>query len=182
MKIRKATRKDYKKIAEIYRLCFTKKDYNEVWTQSMTLKKINFLSRYCDIFVTLIDKKIIGFVAVNPSKWYVGRFADIEEIGIGPKYQNRGYGKQLLKFIEDYYKKKDYSYLIFTVNKTSKAYRKYKKMGYSEDKNGALFMKDLKRKAKLVSFITNKKSNEIKFYQKQGYKMKKERIVMEKLI
>ena len=144
MKIKKATKKDYKTIAEVYKLCFTKKEYKEVWTPKMTLKKVNLLSRYCDIFVVMIDKKIIGFVAVNPSKWYIGRFVEIEEIGIHPKYQNDGYGKRLLKFVEDYYKKKNYSYLIFMVNKTSKAYKQYKKMKYSEDKNGALFMKPLK--------------------------------------
>ncbi len=144
MKIRKVTKRDHKKIVEIYKLCFTKKEYKEVWTQKMTLKKINLLLRYCDIFVVIVNNKIIGFVAINPTKWYIGRFADIEEIGIHPEYQNNGYGKKLLKFIENYYKKRNYSYLIFTVNKTSKAYKKYKRMKYHEDKNGALFMKTLK--------------------------------------
>ncbi len=144
LKIRKATKKDYKKIAGIYKLCFTKEEYGEVWTQNMTLKKIIILSKYCDIFVVVADNETIGFAAINPNKWYIGRFADIEEIGIHPKHQDKGYGKQLLKFIENYYKKKNYSYLIFTVNKTAKAYKKYKQMKYSEDKNGALFMRQLK--------------------------------------
>ena len=143
MKIRKATKKDYKRIAEIYELCFTEKEYGETWTQKMALKKLNLLSKYCDIFVTIEDKKIIGFVAVNPTKWYIGRFADIEEIGIHPEYQDNGYGKKLLKFIEDYYKKKNYSYLIFMSNKDTTAYKQYKKMKYAEDKNGALFVKKL---------------------------------------
>jgi ribosomal protein S18 acetylase RimI-like enzyme len=51
---------------------------------------------------------------------------------VHPKYQNKGFGTNLLKTIETYYKDKTFE--LFTSNKSEKNILLYKKNGYKRKK------------------------------------------------
>jgi aminoglycoside 6'-N-acetyltransferase I len=143
MKIRKATKKDYKKMAEIYMRGFTRKEYHESWTPKLSYRKIMILKRYCDLYVLERGGKIIGFNAVNPNKWFLGGTVEGEEFAIDPDYQNKGYGKFFLKEVEKIYRDKGYKYFIFISYKKTTAFKKYKKLNYKESKDNIIFEKEL---------------------------------------
>ena len=143
MKIRKAKKEDFDEIAEIYSKAFSGQQYNETWTKRKALKKMNMLTKYCDIFVSEIDNKCIGFMALNPSKWYPGKTVEGEEFAIKKEFRNKGLGKVFLKEIERMYKKKGFKSFIFIAHKNPGPAGYYKKLGYKETKSNVLFEKEL---------------------------------------
>jgi len=141
---RKAIKKDYLRIAEIYTNEFSKTPYNEDWTKKKALKKINIFSNYCDIYVSVVDRKVVGFFIANTNFWNLGEFVFGEEMAIDENYQNKGIGKAFLSWIEKRYSKKGFKKFIFLSFKDSNAYKMYKKWGYEESKSNILFERNLK--------------------------------------
>jgi len=144
IKIRRAKKTEYPLIAEIYSKEFSKKPYKEPWTKALAIKKLKLLSKYCEIYSIFFDKNLVGFSAVNTTKFFPGKTVEGEEFAIDSKYQGKGIGKYCLKWAEKEFTKRGYENFIFISIKSSPAYKIYKKLGYKEDKWDALFLKELK--------------------------------------
>jgi len=93
IQIIKSKKEDYKKFAEIYKTEFSKPPYNELWTKKKAIQKINILSKYCDIWKIIYNREIAGFVAINPSWFFPGKYAFGEVIAIKKEFQEKGIGK-----------------------------------------------------------------------------------------
>ena len=133
IKVRKAERKDLKKIAEIFRIGYEKPPYSEKWSKKDALDKIKEYSGYCSIFVAKIDTKIAGFVIANTYKWYDGLRGLISEIFVSKGFQRKGIGKKLMNSAENYFKKKHVREMLLYAHKNSKAINFYRKLNYKKD-------------------------------------------------
>lgn len=134
MKIRKATTKDLKKVAEIFKAEFEKKPYNEKWSTKVALQKIKEYHKSGYIFVLEIKKQIIGFIIAYDFIWHDGKRAFIDEIVVSSEYQGKGFGKKLMRYAEDFFKKKKVKNVELMAVKNSKASKIYSKLGYKEEK------------------------------------------------
>jgi len=135
MSVRKATLKDLKCILELERRYFgpPREDFRSL----IELKTPN---EECVFFVAEENEKIIGYSRMHLFRWYEG--AHIVTIVVDENYRRKGYGKMLMKEMEDYAKNKGMKVLTLdTVPDNSEAlifYIKngYKICGYKENLNG----------------------------------------------
>ena len=144
MKIRKATRNDFKDVAKIYREAFSEPPFNENWTLGEASKKIKVFSRYCDIWVPVIDREIAGFFIVNPNHWKIGEVAFGEDLVIKKKFRENEIGTKLFKFVFKYYKDKGYKKFMGIINKKAKSFGFIKKLNLEIEKRDVLIEKRLK--------------------------------------
>jgi len=134
MKIRKADKNDLKEIANILKTESSKKPYNDKWTKKRAFKEVTGFFKQKDIYIAIINKKITGFIVSsicldNKKKAY------IDELWLKSKYQRKGIGKSLVRFIENKYKQKGIKILRLVSSKKSKAFEFYKKVGFKELKH-----------------------------------------------
>lgn len=130
MKIRKATKKDLKEVAEILKVESSKKPYNEKFTPGSVKKDVLEFFKY-DLYVVTDERKIIGFMASHVLSSDKTK-AYIDELWLKKEYQGKGIGKALVKFIEDKYKKKGISCIRLSTKKNAKAYDFYNKLKYKD--------------------------------------------------
>ena len=139
MRIRKATKKDFKEIAEILRNESSKRPYNEEYTLRTALKEIVRCSKN-DLYIAVNEKEIIGFIASSKDK----KKAYIGELWLRPIHQGKGVGKTLVKFIEEKYKKKGVNIIRLVAKKNAEAFKFYKNIKYKEYKELIFMEKKLK--------------------------------------
>ena len=132
MKIRKAEKKDLKKISEIFKIEYAKKPYNEKWGSKAIVKIKDYFSRNF-IFVIEDSKKIAGFVIASPYLWHDGVRCAIDEIVVSSEYQGKGYGIKLLDYLEDFAGKRGIKAITLFSATKSKAFKFYKKRGFKEE-------------------------------------------------
>lgn len=143
IKIRKATKKDFKEMVKIMRTEFRKKPWNEKWARDIALKVIkNYISDGRS-YVAIKDKKIIGYILITESIYIDGPVIDIETLVVLEKFQKQGIGTALLKKAEEDYKKKGASKIYIETMKKAYAYRFYKKRGYKNSKYDVLVEKEI---------------------------------------
>lgn len=135
MKIRKATKKDIRSIAEIFRIESSKSPYNKKRTSKKALEIIMEDFKSNDMYVALVDDKVLGFIMVKQASGVNGELW-INELWILKKYQGQGIGKKLMAEIESSYKKKGIKILKLVAH-TEKggALDYYKKLKYDIDKS-----------------------------------------------
>lgn len=132
MKIRKARRRDLKKIAELFSIESAKKPYFEKYTIRTAMKEI---SVYLDnqLYVALENEEVVGFlaslIAIDDSKR-----AHVKELWVRSDCHRRSIGRFLVEHAENFYRKKGVKYLALTTMKTAGAFKFYKEIGYNEDK------------------------------------------------
>jgi L-amino acid N-acyltransferase YncA len=143
MKIRKARKNEFKKIAELYKEGFSEKPFNEKWALKEAIEKIKIFSKYCDVWI-LIEKQIIGFIIINPNFWKMGELIFGEEAVIKKEYQHKGYGTKLFEHIFRHYKNKGYKKYHGIVHKKSNSWKFHKKLGCKKNNYDFLMEKNLK--------------------------------------
>lgn len=131
MKIRKARTADLKEIARILRNESSKRPYFQKWTAKRALDAITSFFKTKDIYVAIINKSITGFIIAqinsnNRKKAYM------DELWLKQKFQRRGIGKALVKYVENKYKKRGVRIMQLASNKKSGAFKFYKKLKYAE--------------------------------------------------
>lgn len=132
---------DLKKVLEI-----EKQSFPVPWTQDQFFSELT-RNRYARYFVLEKDKRIIGYLGF----WLMRDNIHINNIAIAEKFQRRGYGGKLLKFVEE-------EAIVHKIKKISLEVRKsnyiaqnmYRKFGYEvikmwrnyyrEEKEDALVM------------------------------------------
>lgn len=144
VELKKSRRKNFRKIAQMYAEGFSEPPYNEPWTLKDSLKKIKVFSRYCDIWEIFYQRKLVGFMIVNPYHWFPGKFAFGEDISIKKEYRNKGIASNTIKQIMNIYKKRGFEYFMGLANKESKAFKLWEKLGIKENKYDRVISKKLK--------------------------------------
>ena len=143
MELVNSKKRDLKKIAEIYRIEFSKPPYNEKWDVKKAISKIKSFYRNYDLYTIFLDRKIIGFVVVNPNFMCPGEVAFGEEIAIQEDFQNKGIGTDVHKKLFAIYRKKGFKKFMGIADINSKAYKLYLKLGILPSKQNILIEKDL---------------------------------------
>ena len=142
--LKKSKKEDYKKLAEIYMEEFSKPPYNEPWTKKKAIEKIKRFLKYYDVWKIIYNKKIIGFVSVNPHWFFPGKYAFVEDIAIKKEFQKKGIGTFVINEIFKIYKQKGFEYLMGVANTKSRAIKLYKKLKILPSKDNLFIEKRLK--------------------------------------
>ena len=142
--IRKAVKRDFKDISEIFGKESSKKPYLQKLTEKTALERIIEFSKTDDIFVVVANDKIIGFIVSHIGIEEKGKGAFVKETWLKPEYQGKGIGKMLMRFIEKRYKDKGAKSIFLMAHKKSGAFGFYKKLKYKEHNNFVLMGKKLK--------------------------------------
>ena len=140
MIIRKALKKDLKEIAEIFRIESAKYPYNKKRTSQKALEIIKNDFKSNDLYVSIIDFKIVGFIMVVRDSGLKEKLW-VNELWILKEYQKKGIGRELMNKIEKVYKNKGIK-IVELVADTQKggATDFYKKVNYKIDPS-MVFMK-----------------------------------------
>jgi len=135
MKIRQATPKDMKIIAEIFRIESANPPYNKKKTPKKALEGIKEDFKREDIYIAIVDNKIVGFIMVWRDTGIKHQLW-INELWILKEYQGQSIGKKIMAEIENIYKKKGIK-IFKLVAHTEKggASGFYKKLKYKVDKS-----------------------------------------------
>jgi len=114
-------------------------DFGEIEINKDVIKQImieGFDDKYHTILVVEDNNQIIGFgdVWIYPEFGHAGYSAYLQNFFIKKEFQNRGYGKKLLKELIDIARsKKATAFHITTSFKNKKAISLYKKMGIDDE-------------------------------------------------
>ena len=92
MEIRKAVKKDLREIVEVFRIESAKKPHNNKRTPKKALERVKEYFKEKDIYVSIIDHKIIGFIIsdIDPD---AEDQVYIDELWILKEHQGKGIGK-----------------------------------------------------------------------------------------
>jgi len=142
--IRKATKKDWKDISDIFIKESSKKPYSQKWTKKTAFDKVKEFLKENETYVALVNKKIVGFASLNITVEGNGKGATVRELWLKSEFQGQGIGKMLIKFVEDKCKNNGIGSIFLISNKTSKAFGFYKKIGYKTYDKDILMGKKLK--------------------------------------
>ena len=143
MKIRKGTKNDLKKIANIMRTEFAKPPFKYKAPLNSVLKSLRFYFKIGEIYVASINQKIIGVIIFKEEQFWDGRVILIEDLAIDEKFKKQGIGKGLMNYVETYAKKRKAKFIGLITNKKSKAVKFYKKFGYKMKKDRIIMEKKI---------------------------------------
>jgi aminoglycoside 6'-N-acetyltransferase I len=143
MKIRKAAHRDRRDIAQIIKEEYSKKPYEEKWTEKSAIETLRHFASIGRIFVAEIEGKIAGFIIIT-KEIYNGKINYIiEELVVSADYQGKGVGTELINRMEKIGKKEGVSSIILYASTKAKAYKFYKHLGFEHLKHMAYFSKKL---------------------------------------
>lgn len=107
-------------------LVIEKSLFNSPWNKEQFLYELND-NDLGNAYVYELDNKIIGYGML----WYLFENADITNLAIKKEYQNKGYGKELLKFLLIDALKNDCEFVHLEVRvNNDNAINLYKKFGF----------------------------------------------------
>ena len=144
MKIIKAQKKDLEKIANITKIEFSKLPFNEKDSIKNILKNLNFYFKVEEIYVVVINRKIVGVIIFKIEQSCEERVIIIEELVVEEKFKKQGIGKKLMEFTESYAKKKKVKSISFSTHKKAPAVKFYQKLGYKTNKKRISMSKRIK--------------------------------------
>ena len=143
MKIRKATKKDLNKVAQIIINEYGKAPWNEKWSKSDAIKTVNYFNKIGRILVPVIDKKIVGFIIYRIEYYESGKKAMIEELAIDSDYRRKGIASKLIKEVEKECRKQKVHAVWLLTSIKAPAFKLYKKSKYKATRNAVLMQKKL---------------------------------------
>jgi ribosomal protein S18 acetylase RimI-like enzyme len=161
MKIRRAKKKDIKKLVELWKgyekfhKGLTKQRYMKKFLEtdknSERLMKKYFLkainSKDSDILLTEVNKRIVGFIYLNiynaPKICIIKKLGHIGYFYVEKEFREKGAGKKLMKEAMEWFKKRKIKRISFEVNALNQRARDYyKRRGFKDFE--IIMMKDLK--------------------------------------
>lgn len=146
-KIKKMKVYELKKIASIMKREYNKRKHGNKWTKKTSEDRVKeiFKSNPNTSFSLHVNGRLVGVLAFQIYTWNSGKHARVLEFAIKEKEQGKGFGKQALKFLEDYAKKQRLESICLETQKNEKAIELYKKSGFEEDEY--IFMsKEIKKR------------------------------------
>lgn len=143
MKIRKATKRDLSKLADIMISEFSKPPYNDNWSKEAALESIQ--RDYClgEIYLAIEERKVNGFISVIKEP-YTKPILVIENLVVQAESQGKGVGKFLVRSVEKMYSEKGFNMITLITNKKAPSYKFYEKLGYKESANNVTMTKKLR--------------------------------------
>lgn len=144
MKITKATKKDLKESGKLMLSEFSKPPFNEKGELEDVLKSLNFYFKIGEIYVATKSAELIGIIVFKIEQYWEGLVLIIEDLAVKEDFKKQGIGNSLMKFVENYAKKKNIKKILFETNKKSEAIKFYRKRGYSNYKNRISMGKNIK--------------------------------------
>jgi aminoglycoside 6'-N-acetyltransferase I len=144
MKIRKATKKDFESIAKLINKEYLKLPYNEPWEKKNAVRTLVYFSKIGSIHVLANNKEIIGFIIFRIENYNDRDAIMIEELIIDSDFQGKGFGRKLVRFVEDYAKHKKIKKVWLIASRDAPAYNFYEKIGYKLCKRIVMFDKEIK--------------------------------------
>lgn len=145
VRIRKAKKENLKSIADVFRIEYGKRPYNEKWNEKDCLKRVKQYFKHSKIAVLEVDDKVSGFIMYDLYLWYDGLRGYIQEIAIFKEHQGKGYGRKLIDYFENVCKKKGITKISLHSHNKSKAFKIYNKLGFKEDKTLVYMIKKLRK-------------------------------------
>lgn len=139
MKIRKANMKDLKDILWMFN-----NTKEMVGSDGGYYVKDN-IKQYIQgpVFVTFIaevDKKIAGVILIQV--WKKAKYTYIENIVVKKEFRGKRIGYELMKFVDDYYKKKGSKFIFFYTEENNKVMKQLsKKFNYNKGKKYVFYSK-----------------------------------------
>jgi len=120
--LRKGTKQDVDAFYELDNLCFEEGIAYPKEVFSYYLKLKNFLC-----YVIEEQNKIVAFIIANYQKSY----AQIITIDVHPDYRRKGYGKRLMKLVEEELIKVNVKFIfLYVAENNNSAIKLYEKLGY----------------------------------------------------
>lgn len=126
--IRKTKKEDLPRLSEIFRTEKAKKPYLQKLTKKESISKIKDSLRDKEVYTLEINGKAEGFFIciLKPEKKQIY----LDELWINRKSQGKGYGKLIMKFIEERYRKRGFNEITVTADKNANASKFYQNQGY----------------------------------------------------
>ena len=143
IEIKKAQKKDFGEITEIYTEEFSKHPYNEPWTREKAIEKMKIFSKYCEIWKIISENKIAGFLVINPYQWCPGECIFGEVMAVKSELQNKGIGEKTWELIFEEYQKRGFKTFIGIQNRNSKVKNIYKRIGMKESQENFVIGRSL---------------------------------------
>lgn len=142
--VQKAQDRDFNEIAKIYAEGFSISPYYEEWDEKSALVRVKQYAEFSDVFSIKIKNEVIGLAIGFIEKWYDGNWLRIWELVVKKEYRNKGFGKKIIRSVEDYYYKKyKIVRIILESHNKSTAFNFYKKLGYKLN-NWVVLSKEVK--------------------------------------
>ena len=153
MNIRKAKSSDVRPVTKVHVESW-KTTYKNIFPEDF-LESISFDKRYKLwerilnssgeelVYVLEVENKVIGFLSAGPAREKNFNYdAEIYALYLLKKYQNKGYGKKLLKESFKHIKKEGYESIYLWVLKANPSVEFYKKMGGKKVKDSKIEIAD----------------------------------------
>ncbi|MCF7910516.1 GNAT family N-acetyltransferase [Candidatus Pacearchaeota archaeon] len=141
MKIRKAKKKDFKKMQEIIYDCINvvkiPQKLKDILTKDYTIEKINESHKKSEMFVLENNNKIYATGRLEPSR-------EIRMIYVSPKVHRKGFGTEMMKYLEKIAKEKNHRSVFLHALPTATGF--YKKLSYKKMKNDLKYTKKMGKK------------------------------------
>lgn len=138
VKIRKAKKQDFLKLAEIMKSEYAKSPYNENWSKHLSLERIKYYNKHFQLFVSQMDGGVVGFISIGIAPSFGGLRGSIEDFVVDSQFQGRGIGKKLFNFAQKYLEKAGVAKIVLLADKNADIFKVYKKNGYNESEWGLL--------------------------------------------
>ncbi|SNS34256.1 Acetyltransferase (GNAT) domain-containing protein [Anaerovirgula multivorans] len=130
---------------ELYIKVFNSEPWNETWTHETAKERLTDLlhtPRFLG-FLFYDNDNLIGFIAGNSKKSYMGLTFYLAELCINNQIQGKGYGSKLLLCLEDELKKRDIHSLYLLTSNGGLAKAFYLKNNYVINENRIVMKKNL---------------------------------------
>ena len=108
--------------------------WKENWTAETATRLLSELVEYSNFigFVALDDDNaIVAAIFARKKTWWTNDEVFIEEFFVKPSMQNKGYGKRLLNYLENYCKENGLAGTTLLTNRYMPAKNFYEKNGYA---------------------------------------------------
>lgn len=148
MEIRKINKNDIPLCAEIFMASYNQMPWNYDWKLDDAVK---YLNEYADaplfegFMIVEDDGKVSGALLGHTKTWWTNNQFMIDELFISPLMQGKGYGKLLLKHVEQFAKEYSIDRLTLMTNKFMPALQFYNKNDFSKVDQYVFMFKELAR-------------------------------------
>lgn len=102
--------------------------FGEMYTPEALWKQMDFLGHR--FYIATENGIAVGFASISEMIHEEEKTAKIHKLYFLPSTHKKGYGKQMLSYIENIYKAEGYKFIILNVNRNNPAYQFYLKLNY----------------------------------------------------
>jgi ribosomal protein S18 acetylase RimI-like enzyme len=144
MIIKKAKKDDLKEISRIFLEETARPPYCQKWNNETALLKTTELFKKGKIYLVITENETAGFIVLIEEMGIKEKGVRIEELWLKKRFQGKGIGTELMRYLELKLKKENVDEISLISNKYSKAFKFYKKLNYIPHTKHVFMTKKLK--------------------------------------